>query len=283
MTLANTQKKNSCFVSVIIVTHNSDRYIDRCISSLERQTVRPEEVIIVDSGSKNIPKKFDSPLNIKIIDAHGNIGFCEGNNVGYSISSHAANYLLFLNPDAFPLPEFIEGAIEIMRGDASVGILTGKLLGYDIDNNSPTKLIDSTGIFKTWYGRWYDRGQGETDYAQYDAKREFVPAICGALMFCRASALRQNLIRGSEIFDKSFFMYKEDIDLSCRLRAGGWKLLYAGDISSFHCRGWKSRRRISRQQRMHAAKNDIRVSAMYSPLSVPFSLVKYLLVKIFNA
>ena len=38
-------------LSLIVVTHNSEQVIDRCVEALDRSTVAPDQVIIVDSGS----------------------------------------------------------------------------------------------------------------------------------------------------------------------------------------------------------------------------------------
>ena len=38
-------------------------------------------------------------------------------------------------------------------------ITTLRELGYDIKSDQPTGKYDSTGIFRTWYGRWHDRAR----------------------------------------------------------------------------------------------------------------------------
>ena len=38
-------------ISVIIRTFNEARWINYCITSLEKQTVKPDEIIVVDNGS----------------------------------------------------------------------------------------------------------------------------------------------------------------------------------------------------------------------------------------
>ena len=82
--------------------------------------------------------------------------------------------------------------------NSHVGALTGKVLGYDIDAGKPTGRYDSTGIFHKWYGKWYDRGQGEYVEQELYNNEESVPAICGAVFFCRKSALDTILLRGKE-------------------------------------------------------------------------------------
>ncbi len=110
------------------------------------------------------------------------------------------------------------------------------MLGFDIQKKKPTGLIDSTGIFRSHWGRWFDRSQGQPYIPSYSWQSENVPALCGALMFCRRQALEQILLSPQEVMDQRFFMYKEDIDLSLRLRHQGWTLKFNPYLVAYHCR-----------------------------------------------
>jgi GT2 family glycosyltransferase len=194
-----------------------------------------------------------------------------------------AKYVLFLNPDAFLTPDFLEKAAAQMETRSDCGILTGPLFGYDFARALPTGRYDSTGIFSTWYGRWYDRGQGEAISKDRYSQVEDVPAICGALMFCRKEALESAALEG-EVWDSSFFMYKEDIDLSLRVRSQGWRLLYHPDLIAYHGRGWQTDRgKMSRAARLGSAKNEIKLywkARLWAHL--PYSIAKYTAVKLLD-
>ncbi len=83
---------------------------------------------------------------------------------------------------------------------------------FEVINNAGTRLSE-TGIAA-------DRGIYEPDRGQYDCAEE-VDAFCGAAVLLRRSALD-----AVGLFDRDFFMYFEDTDLSWRLRSHGYKLLY---------------------------------------------------------
>jgi len=83
---------------------------------------------------------------------------------------------------------------------------------FDVINNAGTRLSE-TGIAA-------DRGIYEPDRGQYDRAEE-VDAFCGA-----AALLRRSALDAVGLFDRDFFMYFEDTDLSWRLRSHGYKLLY---------------------------------------------------------
>ncbi len=273
-------------VAVIIVTYNDTGAIHHTLGALFEQTKKAAQVIIVDSGSKDpsFLYRYHGDSRIEMILSPTNIGFTGGNNLGYLCIEPDIDYVLFLNPDAFLAPNYLEKASALMDTHAEWGAITGILEGYSLQKNSPTGLYDSTGIFQTWYGKWYDRSQGEDlTYNQYHSHEE-IQAICGAAYFARKKALEQVQTRSQEIFDASFFMYKEDIDLSIRLRNKGWKLMLCPELRAYHCRGWnKDRTRIPRQLRLMSAKNELVVHMrMKSPISIGYSLAKYAAVRFLN-
>ena len=89
-------------------------------------------------------------------------------------------------------------------------------------------LIQNAGNFYFRDGSGRDRGAiiaasrqfYEEDDGQYD-EEEIVPAFCGAGVLLNKKALQD-----VGYFDKNFFMYYEDSDLSFRLREKGWKVIY---------------------------------------------------------
>lgn len=281
-----TTKKATC--AIIIVTHNSELHIHKAMDCLKKQTHPADQIIIVDSGSKDL--HYLTPYSLQpdtqVIFADKDIGFCKGNNIGMSKITPECDYVFFLNPDAFPTPKFLEEAIAFMEdpGNQDYAALTGTVLGYDITDDQPTGKYDSTGVFQKWYGKWYDRHQG-MNYNPTDFPiRENVPAICGAVLFCRKKALDSVLIRGNEVFDNTFFMYKEDIDLSLRLRKKGWKLALVPQLLVYHCRGWnRDRKKMPRELKLFSAKNELKLHARHSCyVGTAYSFIKYAAVKMFD-
>lgn len=266
---------------IIIVTHNSEVVLSSCLSFLEVQKSEIGSCTIVDSGSddRNYLYSTGSSLDLKIIECD-NVGFSTANNIGYnSLVVAEDDVVLFINPDTFLPENFLKNAKNVILRDDTVGVVSGKLLGYDPVNHVETKLIDSTGIFRKWYGRWFDRGQGEKDNGQYN-RSDMVPALCGALLCCRASCLHS---LGAKVFDESFFLYKEDIELSLRIRKQGWKLCYEPSLVAFHCRGWNSRRSdVDYRLRLRSAENEIRLYWRHPSVYIVWAAVKYLLVRIFR-
>ncbi len=267
-------------VAVIVVSHNSASCLGQCLQALSVQSERPAETIVVDSGSDDIAylqqlhRQYAFQLCTK-----KNIGFSRANNEGISLLTANVDYILFLNPDVFLPVSFIQSALEIIEQNPLVGIISGKLLGYNLEKKQSTGRIDSAGVQRKIYGRWVDRGQGEKDLGQYNKPQE-MKALCGALLFCRNEAL-QSL--QAPVFDADFFLYKEDIELCFRLRKNGWNLLYHPDLTACHCRGWQGERRnMSYFLRKTAASSEILLYRKHPSPYMVWAMFKYLLVRVFR-
>jgi N-acetylglucosaminyl-diphospho-decaprenol L-rhamnosyltransferase len=272
--------------AVILVTYNSQPFLPKVMSCLEKQTVKPKTIIIVDTGSKDKSYLPPESKGIKVVFAEQEAGFCKGNNIGYYYVENDCDYVFLLNPDAFPAVDYIEKAIYFMerRENAHCGALTGITLGYDIEKDQPTGKYDTTGIFPTWYGKWTDRLQGfSIDKSAFKQKEE-IPAICGAVFFCRKKALNQTLIRGNEILDSTFYMYKEDIDLSLRLRKKNWQLVFLPSLIAHHCRGWNTdRTKMPKKMRLISARNEFTINkGRFSISGMIYSAIKFTAVKLFD-
>ena len=268
-------------VHIIIVTHNSASELPVCVTYLEKQTTSIDSVIIVDSGSEDSSYLdfTDHPIVTKLIKSD-NIGFSRANNIGFNeIASHQSGVVIFMNPDTFLPSGYIAKSLKVLNENPTAAIVSGKLLGFDLSTGQPSGIVDSTGIFRKWYGRWYDRGQGEEERGQYDLI-ESIPAVCGAMMCCRIEALHPF---NGDVFDPDFFLYKEDIELSLRLRKAGWDLVYDPRLIGYHCRGWNRKRtKIPYSLRLTAAKNEILLYKKHPSPYILWALIKFLLVKLFH-
>jgi N-acetylglucosaminyl-diphospho-decaprenol L-rhamnosyltransferase len=265
-------------VSAIVVSHNSADVLPRCFDSLLNQTQQLRQIFLVDSGSDNRQylKTYQEIPNVTVIETE-NIGFAQANNRGFSQRSHDTDFVLFLNPDAFVSRSFIEQAVAYMLAHPTTAIIGGKILWFDQEQAGMTTRIDSTGIFRKWYGRWYDRGQGQEDHGQFDQPEE-IPAVCGAVMFCRCRALTEGVAQN--VFDPEFFLYKEDIELSLRIRKRGWQLMYLPSLRAYHGRGWgKDRKQIPFALRRLAARSELLLYKKHPSPYMVWAILKYILVR----
>jgi len=212
-------------VSVIIVNWNGRHLLGDCINSILSQSYENYEVIVVDNFSNDdsanyIKEKF-STVNLIINDS--NVGFAQGNNIGYRYSR--GKYVLFLNPDVRLDSECLYELVKVAENDYDIGICAPKMLLL----NDPD-LINSLGIYLCRNGRTGQWGDGKKDDGKFNKIRE-VFAVNGAAMFCRRRMLEQ-----VGLFDEDLFLYYEDIDLSWRARLCAWKCVLVPNSRIYHMR-----------------------------------------------
>lgn len=200
-------------VSVIVVNHNGEAVIRRCLQSLMEQTFTDREVIVVDNASRDrsvemIRAEFPS---VRVIEHPVNAGFAGGNVQG--LRHAGGEYIALLNNDAVAEPEWLVHLVEAMRSDPLVGICASKLL---VDG---TDLIDSAGDGCTTASRGYKRGEGASAPC-YDRVEEVFGGCGAAVLYRRARIERIGF------FDEEFFLLHEDTDLNVRARPAGWRCMY---------------------------------------------------------
>jgi hypothetical protein len=152
-----------------------------------------------------------------------NIGFAGGNNMG--IKSSNGDYIVFLNNDTEVDRNWLRELVRAIRFDPVIGAAQSKLLSiYD------RKTINCCGGLMDRYGWTHKLGNGETDYGQHDHREIFY--AMGAAMIVKRSVLDR-----VGVFDSDFGMYFEDVDLSWRIRLGGYKVVFAPKSIVLHIGG----------------------------------------------
>jgi GT2 family glycosyltransferase len=115
-------------VSVIVVTHNNEALIGRCLNSIAGAVgACSHEVIVVDNGSTDgtLAVVADEQSAVRSIALDANIGFARANNIG--IDASRGRLIALVNSDAFPDPGSIERLVEAIDQLARAAIVGGRL------------------------------------------------------------------------------------------------------------------------------------------------------------
>ncbi len=222
-------------ITIGILNYHTKNLLDRCLSSVFSQNTKYSfEVYLYNNSPEENLQDLIKKYNLKNIHTYNkNVGFCKGHNDIIKASKN--DYCLCLNSDVFLENNYIEECINILEKNNKAAAVTGKLLWYDKKNNKETNIIDTTGIEKTSWYRFYDRGMGEIDSGQYDTKKNIFGVSAAAAIY-RRDAL-ENIKDAHGYFDERFFSYKEDIDLSWRFNKKNYISLFAPSAIGYHIRG----------------------------------------------
>ena len=258
-------------LSVIIVNYNVREHLEQALRSVERaSTGLAVEVFVVDNDSADgsVEMVRTHFPDVHLIANERNVGFGTANN--QAIRQARGRYLLILNPDTIVQEDTLSALLRFMERHPEAGAAGCQILHPD-----GTFALESRRAFPTprvaffrmiGLSRLFPRsrlfGQYNLTYLPIDEEAE-VDALSGSCMLLRHSALHfskeefetlsapdealeatihnpQSAIRnqtGAGLFDESFFMYGEDLDLCCRIQEAGWKIFYTPETQIIHYKG----------------------------------------------
>ena len=208
-------------LSVIIVSYKVPCYVDQCIVSVQRATQGIDyEIFVVDNHSQDgtvahLKSRFGS--SITVIDSNHNLGFARANNI--AIRQSKGEYVLLLNPDTFVGEESIRQVLAFMDAHPKAGGAGARMrnadgsLALESRRAVPTPYVSLLKMLG-FSNRYYMSHLGWEEPGRIDV-------MSGA--FCM---LRRSAIDRVGLLDEDFFMYGEDIDLSCRVLNGGFENWY---------------------------------------------------------
>lgn len=116
-------------VSVIIPTLNAEHEIEDLLAALERQSLRPMEILIVDSASDDgtVPLvKMHEGIRLLQIER---CDFNHGATRDMALRATTGDFVCFLTQDALPASDaYLERLVAPMVGDPSIALVSGRQL-----------------------------------------------------------------------------------------------------------------------------------------------------------
>ncbi|MDB5850718.1 MAG: putative glycosyltransferase [Rhodoferax sp.] len=212
-------------VSLVVVNWNGGDLLRKCLQHVRAQTVLPDEVIVVDNASTDHSIAQLEPWDrMTVLRMPDNLGFAAGNN--HAIARGASRYVVLLNPDAFPAPDWLERLLAAAAAYPQAASFGSRQLCW-----GDTAKLDGIGDTYHLSGTAWREAHGvPQDQSHLVAREIFAP--CAAAALYRRAALDE--VGG---FDESYFCYMEDVDLGFRLRLAGHTARYVPDAVVEHVGG----------------------------------------------
>ncbi|NBB81333.1 MAG: glycosyltransferase [Verrucomicrobia bacterium] len=229
----DTLENSAPRVSVIVVTHNSDAFIARCLASIQHALSEvPHEIVIVDNASVDdtIAIVHEVAANAAIIRNSENVGFAQACNQAARLAK--ARYWFFLNPDTWAQDHGF-----------------GEMLVYAAKNSAAIvgpRLTDPDG---TVHKSWDQRNSVCSVLADVLSLAFFLRALrrrpamqpnCPInVRFLVGAALLidSKRFRGEALFDERFFFTGEERDLCLRTANNGGRVVYYPHYTITHIGG----------------------------------------------
>jgi len=220
-----------CDVTIIVPTYDTPDFLKQCLSAIERNTVAPYKIFVVDDKSpslemRNLLRSIKSRCSV----AKSRIrrGFAGINN--WAVSHTNTKYVCLLNSDTEPGYMWLTYLLEELDNHEDVGIVGAKLLyppqkGYSLGGS-----IQHAGVARNKEGLPYHIYGGQpSDFPAANVRREL-----NAVTFACA-LIRRKLWDEVGGLDEGYVMGQfEDIDFCNKTRRAGWKIIYQPKATLLH-------------------------------------------------
>jgi len=213
----------SPLASVVIPNWNGAHHLPACLEALRAQTCSDLEVILVDNASTDgsVALVAERYPEVRLLVLGRNLGLTGGNNAGFRAAR--GDILISLNNDTQADPRFVEALVTALQAHPEAGMAAAKIRLFDRRD-----VIHSAGDGYGADGIPFNRGVWQRDEGQFD-EPGWIFGGCGG-----AVAYRRAMLDDVGLFDESFFMYCEDVDLNWRAQLAGWPCWYTPQAVVYH-------------------------------------------------
>ncbi len=256
-------------VALILLNWNTPVHTANCIASLKQYCDDALfDIIVADNGSTDgslAVLKSEFP-NLIYIDNKENLGFAEGNNRGliYAIEN-GYQYSLVMNTDT----EVDEDIVTKLSTHLNQNLKAAAVQPCIFWVHKRSVLWNGEGSFNKLLG--ITSSSTKTPKQQFYKSVEWLTGCC--------MLIRNSVLVKSGLFNKLFFLYYEDVELSFRLRRAGYELHYLPSCKMYHEAGAsatvkKQEGNLSPVIHYYISRNHIWILRRYgNPLFYPINFV----------
>ena len=206
-------------VSVIIPTLNAERFLDKLLLNLtQKQTLKPDEVIVVDSSSTDKTVKIARNYGCRVISISKK-EFNHGGTRTLAGKQARGDILIYFTQDAYPYDEHtLKNIVDFLLSDPNLAGVYGRQLPYEDADiyakffryfNYPEKSFIRTLEDRKWLGR-------------------------KTVFFSNSfSAYRREALEKVGWFKENLISY-EDIYIAAKFLVSGYKIGYAAEAKVWH-------------------------------------------------
>ena len=253
-------------ISVIIMTLNAEKYIQNIIDMLKKQTIVPDEIIVVDSQSQDQTVDIEKKNNVKIILIDRK-EFDHGGSRDLALRESIGDYVLFLTQDAeIGNERYVENLIRPFNDD-KVAMVCGRQIAKK-DATSYEQLIRE---FNYPNKRMTKKKE---DIKKLGIKAYYMSDVC--------SAYRRDIYLQIGGFEHPI-LTNEDMLIAAKALKNGYKTAYEPDAFVYHSHNFTLKQEFKRNALVGAFlkqhENELESTKVSSE---GMALVKYVSKRLLN-
>lgn len=201
-------------VSVIIPLHNPGTYIREAIQSVQAQTFRDWELILIDDASTEdlsyIEREFKNARVIK--QKHGGVSVARNNGILHS----SGDYVAFMDQDDIWAPTKLQRQVEVLDSDDSLAVCYCELQLIDKDGkpiDPDEKLVFATESDPKYF---VELGGEDSHSSQFSRMYQAITYFSKRFVVPSTVMLRKSCLSVSGLLDP-FIPFSGDFDLVIKL------------------------------------------------------------------
>lgn len=217
-------------LSIVIANWNTKEKIRQCLESVfDSPGEMSFEVIVIDNGSTDGSVEYLKSLGsrIALITNCANLGYAKACNQGLKIA--VGKYVLLLGSDTILQHDTLHKCVEFMESNPKAGGAGCKLLNPDgTVQNSCKRFPKLRNAFYTYLSLDSLNRDYDMSSFNYNSTREVEQIAATFLM------IRSDVLRDVGMFDETYGILYNDVDLCRRISLKGHKLYFLHTCSVIH-------------------------------------------------
>ena len=272
-------------VSVILLNYHGYQDTAECLLSIKKAGKHglAVQTIMVDVHDKDDVENQDAQKLSKsfpevTILPNKNTGYTGGNNAGmeYALKNTNPGYILLLNNDTRIHPNLLEELVQAAHNHQNQGFFVPKIYfekGKEFHSGDYTeeergKVLWYAGGFVDWKDIYaWHRGVNEVDHGQFDTEEttQFATGCC--------LLIPVQTLKSVGLFNKKYFLYLEDLELSQRLHKKSEKIWYVPAAVVWHKNAGSTGGSGSQMHTYYFTRNRLLFGTTYAPFRAKLALV----------
>ena len=206
----NRSEMESLSVTVAIPAYNAEKYLSPLLSAVFEQTRVPDEVMVIDDGSRDRTRRIARRSDVKLIVHNENRGLASARNS--ALQHSGGDIIVFFDADSIPDPQNVERMLKAYRYPEVAGVG-----GQEFFQNASNKI-------DLWRNHFWRQTHGSN---QIDSAWMLM-GLC--------SSYRKDALAKVGGFDETYRTNGEDVDMGIRLSKLGYRLVYLPEVGVHHIR-----------------------------------------------
>jgi GT2 family glycosyltransferase len=241
-------KKEKAELSIIIVTHNSIRHIEKCLQSIFDSLHECKfEIWIVDNNSSDETQQVIKKFPVHFILNDSNLGFSKAVNIGIQRSN--GPFILLLNDDTEIQDNVFDELIGFLKKTPDAAVV-GPLVLLPDGRPEPFGLKFPSLLKEFFHANPYFKSifrpivtaKQKDSRAQTMSIPSQVDYVTGACFL-----LRRTIIEQIGLLDEKYFIYVEEVDWCWRIKQAGWYIYSYPLVSIIHHFGQSTKQKPTHQ------------------------------------